>query len=71
MLSVAGGDGGPCEMNAEGTMLRTEHDPSTSVRMNLEGITIMPNPKLPNGGTFLVASRATTQYFREIISRIG
>jgi len=112
-LFVVGDEGDLCEMKTDGTMLRKEHYPSSSVRMDFEGITVnpatgllyvaiegaesileidpadlavkrkfdlertldgklvmapggqgmegitfMPNPKLPHGGTFLVANQA-------------
>jgi uncharacterized protein YjiK len=112
-LFVVGDEGDLCEMKPDGTVLRQEHYPSGSVRMDFEGITVnpatgllyvaiegaeaileidpqdlsvrrkfdierildgelvmaptgqgiegitfVPNPKLPHGGTFLVANQA-------------
>jgi uncharacterized protein YjiK len=112
-LFLVGDEGDLCEMKTDGTMLRKEHYPFSSVRMDFEGITVnpatgllyvaiegadsileidpadltvkrkfnlsrqldgklvmdpggqgiegitfMPNSKLPHGGTFLIANQA-------------
>jgi uncharacterized protein YjiK len=112
-LFIVGDEGDLCEMQTDGTVLQKKHYPSSSVRMDFEGITVnpatgllyiviegaeaileidpadlavkrefeiermlggelvmasggqgiegitfVPNPKLPHGGTFLVANQA-------------
>ena len=112
-MFVVGDEGDLCEMKTDGTVLRKEHYPSGSIRMDFEGITVnpatgllyvaiegaeaileidpadlsvkrkfdierildgelvmapggqgiegitfVPDPKLPHGGTFLVANQA-------------